>query len=294
MSDSQTMKLIQIFAVAVTLALLTGCQQPYSHLTYATWWPRTLSRIPVAGGEVEILVPGFTFESLAIDHKEETLYLAEESSVGRRTLDGVPLGGFMVPNHVLAMALDAPGRHLYLAEEDEPRNIVRTDLSGEHGAVIVPKAGYCPALAFDATHQKLYRSQMHPTGLVRTNADGTGPIQVVSETYPPMAIAVDEKHGGLFWACPDESQQAHISRANLDGSAPVRILENLPRNLEALAVDPVARRIFWIERKASASHPAGRIRSADYDGKDRKTHQTFKDGNFAVALAPGWLPKKRK
>ena len=104
--------------------MLTACQHPCSHLTYATWWPRTLSRIPVAGGEVEILVPGFTFESLAIDHKAETLYLAEE---------------------------------------DEPRNIVRTDLAGEHGAVIVPKAGYCPALAFDATHEKLYRSQMHPT-----------------------------------------------------------------------------------------------------------------------------------
>lgn len=279
----------------IGLGILTACQHPYSHHTYATWWPRTLSRLPVNGGEPEVLVPDSVFEFLAIDHKRETIYAAGELSVGSLTLEGAPLGGFVVPNHVLAMALDAPGGHLYLAEEDEPRNIVRTDLAGEHWTVIVPKAGYCPALAFDATHQKLYRAQMNPTGLLQMNADGTGPVQVVNEVYAPMAIAVDDKHGVLIWACPDESDaSSRISRARLDGSAPVRILENLPRNVEALAVDPVARRIFWIEREASASHPAGRIRSADYDGKDRKTHQTFKDGNFAVALVPGWLPKKRK
>jgi len=292
------MKPIHLLTIISVLGFLTGCQQPYSHLTYGTWSPRSLSRLAVDGGKNEVLVPEQVTEVLAIDPKTETLFNGTEQYVWRMTLNGKPLGGFNPPKYMRALALDAKGGHLYLAEQKGSHDIVRTDLDGKNLTVIVRDARYCQALAFDGKRQVLYWSRQAtsggPTSIWRANADGTGAQQVSQEMRVSKAIAVDERGGRLFWSSPGlENNTGRIMCANLDGTNAKALLTNLPLYVEGLAVDSAAHRFYWIERHSGHAKPA-RIRSARYDGSDVQTLQEFSGINHAMSLALGWLQGERK
>lgn len=281
-----------LLVVISSLCFLTSCREPATHVTYSTWSPRGLWRLPVEGGTPQLLVDGASSEVAVIDMSTETLFTASEQSVERRTLDGVRVGGFMPPKHMRAMAVDAAHGHLYLAEEKNSHDIVRTDLDGGNLKVIVPDARHCHALAFDGKNQKLYWSREHPSGVFRANADGTDIQQVAKETLIPQAVAVDEIHGLLFWACSDFSgNTSHITRAKLDGSGASSILTLRGHYIEALASDPATQRLFWIERTGGGQ---ATIQSALHDGSGMKTLLTFEKNNWARCLTLGRLPKVAK
>ncbi len=286
------MKLRSLLPCAAAVLLLAACQQPYSHVYYSTLRPSTLSRAPVGGGTPAVILAGnSTCGALAMDHRAQVLHCADDPLVSRRTLDGNLLGEFRVPRGVRALALDAKGGHIYLAEEKNSHDIIRTDRDGNNPAVIVKDATYCAALAFDEGSGTLYFSRMYPGSLWRCNADGSSPRQLATEPWAPTAIAVDRAHGRVYWAASDFSGgTAHIKRARLDGTESVTVLAKLPRYVEALEVDSAAGRIFWIERHGGPR--AAYIRSAKLDGTDVRTVQEFAPGNHSTAMALGRLPRK--
>ena len=284
---------MKAFLLPAFALLLTACQQPYSTAYYSTWWPRSISRIPVSGGTPTAIVPGVVSEALAIDQKAEVLYSGTEGSINRWSLDGKLLGSFNPPKHERAIAIDVKGGQLFIAEEKNSHDIVRTDLDGKNLKVVVKDARYCDALAFDGKRGTLYYSREHPSGVWRVNADGSNIQPVATEVMIPSAIAVDESGKQMYWACSDfATGTSHIKRANLDGTKPVTLLEKLPQYIEALTIDSAAGRMFWIERPSNDIQKSA-IMSAKLDGTDVRTLQEFAKGNWARALVLGWLPGER-
>jgi hypothetical protein len=270
---------------AACLLLFTSCQQPANTVFHGTSWPRSISRMSVTGEATRPVVAGVICEDLAVDQQAGILYSANETSIRRWTFDGKSLGGFDLPKHGRAMALDARGGHLFVAEERNSHDIVRFDADGGNRTVIVPDARYCAALAFDGKRRTLYWSRIHPNGIWRANEHGGEVRQIATVTRTSNAIAVDECGRRLFWFSPGfPTDGGRIMVADLDGGNARALLTGLPWEVEGIAVDPVAGRIYWAERHSGNAKPA-RIRSAKLDGTDERTLREFSGTDHATTIA---------
>jgi streptogramin lyase len=290
------MKLRHLIPAAAATLLLAACQQPSSHVFYGTRSPFSISRVAVTGGTPSRVIPRIATSSLAIHRSAGVIYADDKNSIHRWTLGGKPLGGFSLPNGTSALALDESHGQVYWADIATDA-ILRRDLNGQHRTVVIRRVHNVGALAFDGKRQALYWSRWEqgadPTpGIWRANADGSGVLQVAKEESVPEAIAVDQHGGQIYWTS-QATNGGRIVRANPDGKQRKVVLGNLPGSLAGLAIDPVAKRIFWSERYTYNARPA-RIRSVSYDGKDVRTVQTFAGIKNAGPIALGRLPRGTK
>lgn len=102
------------------------------------------------------------------------------------------------------------------------------------------------------------------------NLDGSNVQDVVTGLVRPQDIAVDVKHGKLYWTENlGEIAKPNIWRANLDGSNIQRLIttnSEYPKGLEVrvkgIVVDAKHGKLYWTE----IGNPIERIRRADLDG----------------------------
>nr|AHB12420.1 vitellogenin receptor [Palaemon carinicauda] len=85
--------------------------------------------------------------------------------------------------------------------------------------------------------------------------------QVLLDNVNPRTLRLDIKNRLLFWT---DTKRQVIMKAGMDGSKPVSLISDGIKIPNGLALDPPARRVYWMD----AGH--SRIEHVLYDGTDRK------------------------
>ena len=117
----------------------------------------------------------------------------------------------------------------------------------------------------------IYWTDLGAKKIQRANLDGTNVQDVVTGLVRPQDIAVDVKHGKLYWTEEfSEIAKPNIWQANLDGSNIQRLIisAEYPKGIEVrvkgIAVDVKHEKLYWTE----VGTPVERILRANLDGSN--------------------------
>lgn len=141
-------------------------------------------------------------------------------------------------------------------------------------------------MAIDVAADRLYWSELFSFGrrFFQATLEGGGAREIVfnPELFGPGAndLSVDTTSGRLYWVeggctgdvCISESR---IMQAETDGWLLEQLQPETPLSgPQGIALDPVERKIYWIERGGAGIHPPytpGAIRRANLDGSEAET-----------------------
>jgi sugar lactone lactonase YvrE len=167
---------------------------------------------------------------VAIDSASQTIYWSdlEQNAIYRRSLDGTgPIqevfGGMAFVSSIHAIDIDPLEQKLYL--------------------------GYVNPLI----------DSLFPGSIARINLDGTKFESVVSGLTEPRGVAVDPKHGHVYWTDSPADGGGFVRRAATEGGEIEDLVSGilLPRGLD---LDLARSQVYW------ADAAAGKIQRADLDG----------------------------
>ena len=115
----------------------------------------------------------------------------------------------------------------------------------------------------------IYWTDLKEKKIQRANLDGTNVQDVVTGLVRPQDIAVDVKHGKLYWTEEfGEIAKPNIWRANLDGSNIQRLItsteypKGIQVSVKGITVDVKYGKLYWTE----VGNPVERILRANLDG----------------------------
>ncbi len=127
-------------------------------------------------------------------------------------------------------------------------------------------------IATDLTRGKLYILD-HFERIVRVNFDGTGHEIIIPDADPndilrfANGLAVDEDSGRIYWMEPQLGVVTNLMSANGDGTD-VQTLVTTIANERAIAIDPIAGWVYWVEHSLYNGDVIDQIRRANLDGSD--------------------------
>lgn len=120
-------------------------------------------------------------------------------------------------------------------------------------------------MAVDSTRGKMYWTDTNSGRVLRANLDGTDPLVLLTGLNLPHAIAVDAVHEKIYVGdvlSGFEQAFGRIRQANLDGTGLITIIEDgcylggqCVFDLGALAIDPIAGKIYWTISDGFAFEP---------------------------------------
>lgn len=170
------------------------------------------------------------------------------------------------------VALDTMAGKLYWTAN---RTIQRANLDGSNVETVIGGLTKPTGIALDLFAGKIYWTDESDRAIRRANLDGSDVELLLAVSLPdvrdeikdkslqePRGIALDllDPEGGrLYWT---DSRANTISRANLDGSDPELVHQELERP-EFIKVEPVARKLYW-------AMSTGQIDRSNLDGSDRE------------------------
>ncbi|MCH8293298.1 hypothetical protein IH992_19630 [Candidatus Poribacteria bacterium] len=146
---------------------------------------------------------------------------------------------------------------------------------------------FIDGLTVDPTNGHLYYGDIGvliasgaPSGIVRTNLDGTSAVSVVPHLNGRgRGVALDLAGGKVYFAQhnPASSGNGNIWRANLDGTGLQVVVSRLQRPRD-VTLDPFAGRVYWVDERTL------KIQSANLDGSNVQDVVTGLDGPSSLAL----------
>ncbi|GMT49649.1 MAG: hypothetical protein IEMM0008_1188 [bacterium] len=143
------------------------------------------------------------------------------------------------------IAVDVPGGKVYWAESTS-LGILVANLDGTSSSVLPTGVGTVNDVALDAKAGKMYFTDGNGGAIMQANLDGTGSVALPLATNTPIAIALDLDGGKVYWTSNGSSNQ--VSRANLDGSGTVDVLESSGSiTFLGIALDSQAGKVYWVE-----------------------------------------------
>jgi PKD repeat protein len=253
-----------VLAVACGIGLLVGagCTPPERAVEFSASSVEGLAPLPVVfTAEVDADAQSFAwdFGDGGTSTDPVALHVYREGGLYTVTLTVVFAGGATgsaTKTDLIAVALaHAQPGHLYWI--DEGGSIWRGARDGSSKEVVVTSAAKARTLEIAAG--KLYWTVDASYGQIeRANLDGTGRQALVSGVYRPRGLAVDSRHGKMYWTTfPTERQASNpkpgrTMRANLDGTNVEEMFDfslRLPgqqRCGDAVAVDSMANRLVWV------------------------------------------------
>lgn len=155
------------------------------------------------------------------------------------------------------IALDPLNGWVYWSDagpSDSDGRILRARRSGSAVETVISGYDNPAGLAIDPAGNALYWTDSNTDTIYRSDLDGSNTEVLVSASPAvdaPVEIQLDLQNGTLYWANggdPDHSNGS-IAAANLDGSAPAVVVDNLANPI-GLALDVDGDRIYWAERGA--------------------------------------------
>jgi len=167
--------------------------------------------------------------------------------------------------NVWGIALDGEGHALYwiaLPSGASASLVFRSSLNGDSPAAIyeLPSTSGTHGLRMTVDGDELYWADRSRGAIVRGSADGSGMLDIVDTgAEEPLALALDESAGKLYWSQIGSSNDTRIFRSNLDGSD-IELLVSDAGFATGIALHAASNTIFWTERED------GRIRAANLDG----------------------------
>ncbi len=253
-----------VLAIACGMGLLVGagCTPPERAVEFSASSVEGLAPLPVVfTAEVDADAQSFAwdFGDGGTSTDPVALHVYREGGLYTVTLAVVFAGGatgLATKSDFIEVALaHAQPGHLYWIDEDG--SIWRGARDGSSKEVVVTSAAGARTLEIAAG--KLYWTVDASYGqIARANLDGTGRQALVSGVYRPRGLAVDSRHGKMYWTTfPTDPQASNpkpgrTMRANLDGTNVEEIYDfslRLPgqqRCGDAVAVDPMANRLVWV------------------------------------------------
>ena len=141
-------------------------------------------------------------------------------------------------------------------------------------------------IAVDPAGGKLYWCNRIAGKIQRSNLDGSGVEDLITDVLGPRAIALDVAGGTMYWI---EFSAWTIHRSNLDGSADEVLVESadVQKFLGWMALDLQAGKMYWTDSDFFFFEAGGSIRRANLDGsaiEDVLVSGTIPD---RIALDPG-------
>ena len=199
----------------------------------------SIGRVGTDGSGAQSLIDGLTKPwGIAVDESAQALYWADtdEGVIRRSTLDGgsvqVVLTGLSGPREI---EIDPLEGKLYWVENGLGQ-IRRSNLDGSQIQVVVtglPSGNYgVSGFDLDLVNRQVYWAEDGSNKVRRASMSPSGLVQTVVQGSQPVSVAVDPKHGHLYWT---EYTPGRIYRANLDGGEKV-ILLNAYRPLGILYI----------------------------------------------------------
>ena len=174
-------------------------------------------------------------------------------------------------NRPRGLAIDTANDRLFVTtwNKSSGDGVWRIDLGGPGRTEIVGGLLRSHDVAYDPVDDKVYwntdlGSSTSLNGRIqRSNADGTALEDILTGLPEQIrGLDIDSVNRKLYWT---DMTNGQILRANLDGSAQETIVSALD-NPHDIAVDTVARRIYWVEAVSDDDDPGAMIRGADLDG----------------------------
>ena len=110
--------------------------------------------------------------------------------------------------------------------------------------------------------------------LRRANLDGTNVQEIRSLTGVPRGIAVDSEDSKIYWT----NSRGQIQRANTNGTGLQNVITQLNTPTH-IALDVTDQRFYWSE--------SGRIRRANFDGRNRQVVAAASNPIGGIAMANG-------
>jgi DNA-binding beta-propeller fold protein YncE len=204
--------------------------------------------------------------------RDGLLYWAEGSVVRSARLDGSAVSTVVTGSVPTAVAVDALARRLYWTDNGTD-TVSSADLDGSGARQLYVNADRYSnprGVSVDVLRRRLYWTE---SSVVREAAlDGTG-VGTIATGSVPTGSGIDVLTGQVYWA---DNGTDTVHRMNNDGSALQQLVSVADRfsNPSAVAVDRLARRMFWTEGSL--------VRAANLDGTAAVTVAT---GSYPTGLA---------
>ena len=248
-----------------------------------------IERAGFDGGHLQSLAfqpIGFA-DGIALDVAAGKMYWTETSAgaIWRANLNGSEAQIIVIEagREPLGIALDLAHKQMYWTDTE---GVKRAKLDGT-GTELLAKEPALGFIALDVKTQQMFWADW-PSSTIRVAPMTASPLVTTVAKGQPCAfgIAVDEAHREIYWLGlevrekPKCEKNPAIERAKLDGTAVETIVKRpIGAGFEGgLAVDPVARRIYWTEAEAHD------IRAANLDGSGESV-LFGTGGDFPIGLA---------
>lgn len=220
-----------------------------------------------------------SFAEVELRAQVKAIYWTQSGQINRANPDGSEVETVFRSSSidVIQMEIDAQDGKVYLMDYSlyiHPFRLERFNLDGsEPEEGIINDLGEVGALALDKPGGKVYwTSHRNPTRMdavrkiQRANLDGSNVedlITVSREGYF-RGIAIDSDAETMYWTEVDfDLDTASIWRSDLDGSEAEKILNYGPSRWPSrIELDPLDKKIYWIENKEEA------IKRANLDGSN--------------------------
>lgn len=240
--------------------------QAFAQRLYWTRGQTNITSADLDGGDVQVIpVPEETY-ALAVDGGAGKLYWtvkapAEFVQVQRSDLDGSNVEDLVTQSSMFTtIALDPPNNTMYLGREGE---IQRSDLDGSNLQIIFsPGPVGVSGIAAESGGGVYWTDHLYGK-IIRSNADGSGVMDLIFGLDDPYGIAIDSTGATIYWAAECEAScPGSIQRADLDGSNVQTIATTGIFNPRMLALDLALSRLYWYDNVAN------RIKRANTDGTE--------------------------
>ena len=201
--------------------------------------------------------------------------------------------------HPEGMALDTLGNRLYISSSGggagKPGAISFVNLDGSGGGVFsAPGAPIVSpeGLAIDPGTRTIYwvNHEEKPSTLAWAKLDGSagGVLNTTgAKLEGAYRIAIDTAGGRVYWGNNPLSGESSISYANLNNSGGGSLSlagASTPQNISGLAIDPLAKRIYWVDLQEDKFSYASL--SGGGGGDVNITGATYNETAYGLALDP--------
>ncbi len=181
-----------------------------------------------------------------------------------------------------------PAEHITLnLEEDRlywtsPGRIGRVNADGTGAEHLVGTDGLGGSavlgeIAVDPTAGKMYWANALGNSIQRANLDGSDVEDVVTDVVDPIAVAVDDAEGKVYWG-GSTAAGGFLQRANVDGSDVEELVTDGVWLPQSIALDVSEGKMYWSDLVGND------IRRANLDGSDAEDLVSDVDNPDALAL----------
>lgn len=244
--------------------------QGWSTVYHGNWNPREVGYVSADGGSSTKLIGGLTPEAMQFDHKRKELVVDGFSNIVTYDLKGNQIANLVPGADVLKMAIDVKNGHLYFTAR-KPGNPSKSRVERcdlGTGTNRVTLVDNVPFGSAIAVDLKHGWLYWWQEGAIhRAHLDGSGAHRI--HLAWGTALAVDASRSRLYWARRSfpGTYDGQIWTANLDGSDAKLLVQTEAWVLEDLALDGARKRLYWIERKSGQTNIKSAIRCCDLDGE---------------------------